>query len=111
MSDRRFEGTTDQQQLAAQVYQIMTTQGALFAADAPIQQTLTNLADFFARQRHEDPARVAGEIDAALRENAPLFSREERDNQFVYTTSRRGTYQPRVEDTSHMLRQRLYEPE
>ena len=49
-----FTGNAEQRALAEQVFQIMKTQGAFFAADAPIRQTLANLADFFAAQRKAD---------------------------------------------------------
>ncbi len=46
-----FKGNPEQQNLAQQVYDIMTAQGRFFAADAPIRQTLANLADYFAAQQ------------------------------------------------------------
>jgi hypothetical protein len=46
-----FSGSADQRALAEQVFRIMRTQGAFFASDAPIRQSLGNLADFFAAQR------------------------------------------------------------
>lgn len=111
MSETVFNGNGPQRALAEQVFKIMTAQGQFFASDAPIRQTLANLADFFAAQRKADPSQVAEEIDAALRENEAIFAREEQDEAIVYTTSRQGAYQERLPDTSHMFRQRLYEPE
>jgi hypothetical protein len=106
-----FSGNADQRTLAEQVFRIMATQGRFYAADAPIRQTLTNLADFFAAQRKADAAGVAQEIDAALRANTPSFAREEQDGEVVYITARTGAYQPRQVDNKHMFRQRLHEPE
>ncbi|HWQ12885.1 MAG TPA: hypothetical protein VNL77_08795 [Roseiflexaceae bacterium] len=106
-----FRGNPDQRALAEQVYQIMAAQGRFFAADAPIRQTLANLAEFFAAQRKADAARVAEEIDAALRANEGVFTREEQDGTVLYITSRAGAYTPRQPDTKHMFRQRLHEPE
>lgn len=112
MSDNTsFHGTSDQRALAEQVYKIMTSQGRFYAMDAPIRQTLTNLADFLASQRKADREQVASEIDAALRENATLFAREEQEGDVIYVTSRVGAYQARIEDTSHMFRRRLHDPE
>lgn len=111
MSEPTFAGSGEQQALAAQVFQVMTTQGRFFASDAPIRQTLSNLADFFALQRKADREHIAQEIDTALSENQALFAREERDGDVLYVTSRLGAYRPRIEDTKHMFRQRLYEPE
>ncbi|MEN9934350.1 MAG: hypothetical protein RLZZ387_929 [Chloroflexota bacterium] len=106
-----FSGSTDQRTLAEQVYQIMSAQGRFFAADAPIRQTLSNLAEFFASQRKADASGVAREIEAALRENSTVFSREEVDGEVIYITSRTGGYTPRQPDNKHMFRQRLHEPE
>jgi hypothetical protein len=106
-----FRGSVEQRALAEQVYKIMTTQGRLFAVDAPIRQTLANLADYFAMQRKADREQVAEEIDAALRENEGLFAREEREDDVFYVTSRTGAYTPRQEDTRHMFRKRLHDPE
>lgn len=111
MSELTFKGSAAQQSLAEQVYRIMTTQGALFAIDAPIRQTLNNLADFFAAQQKADRAAMATQIDAAVRENSAVFSREENDGEVLYVTSRAGAYRPRVDDASHMFKRRLYEPE
>lgn len=89
----------------------MTTQGAMFAADAPIRQTLRNLAEYFAAQQKSDPDVVAQKIDAAMRANTAIFFREERDDDVVYITSKQGTFRPREADTVHMFKRRLYEPE
>lgn len=106
-----FNGNPEQRALAEQVYHVMTTQARLFASDSPIRQTLANLADYFAVQKKTDREQVARDIDAALRENDALFAREEREDDVMYITSRIGAYKPRVEDTLHMFRRRLHEPE
>jgi hypothetical protein len=112
MSDQpSFTGNANQRALAERVFRIMRTQGALFAADAPIRQTLGNLADFFAAQQKTDPTQVRQEIDTALRANQAIFAREELDGDVSYIISRLGAYRPRQEDTSHMFKRRLYEPE
>ncbi|MCG8350221.1 MAG: hypothetical protein MI924_20845 [Chloroflexales bacterium] len=111
MSTPSFKGTTDQQLLAAEVFRLMTTQGAMFAEDAPIRQTLSNLADFLAVQQQRDVAAVSTEIDAALRQNHEIFIREEQEGEVVYVTARIGSYVSREEDTRHTFKVRLYEPE
>src|SRR5262245_14689474 len=112
MSDQpMFTGNDGQRRLAEQIFRIMRTQGALFAADTPIRQTLGNLTDFFATQRKADPSDVRKEIDDALQENQSVFGREESDGDVIYVISRLGAYRPRQEDTSHMFRHRLYEPD
>jgi hypothetical protein len=111
MSERTFSGSPEQRALAEQVYQIMMSQGRFYASDAPIQQTLSNLAEFFAAQRKTNRDEVAEEIDTALQQNDGLFAREERESEIVYVTSRTGAYRPRKEDSLHMFRRRLHDPE
>ncbi len=106
-----FTGNEEQQALAEEIYQLMAAQGRLFAFDAPIRQTLQNLADFYARQRQMDPAEAARLIDEALRVNDQVFMRQETNGDVVFITSRRGRYIPPQVDTVHTFKQRLYEPE
>jgi hypothetical protein len=111
MSLPTFKGTPEQQSLAAEVFQIMSMQGAFFAADAPIRQTLANLADFLSRQRKRDHDTMVQEIDAALSENTQVFEREQHDDEIIYATSRMGAVQRSRDDDIHLLKDRLYEPE
>lgn len=111
MSASTFNGTSEQQTLAAEVFRLMTAQATMFAADAPIKQTLSNLADFLAMQREVDRDSMAQKIDAALRENAQVFARTEHEGEVVYVTSRLGSYHPQQKDESHNFKQRLYEPD
>lgn len=106
-----FAGTEEQQALAEEIYQLMVAQGRLFAFDAPIRQTLQNLADFYARQRQMDANEAARLIDEALRVNDQVFARQETNGDVVFITSRRGRYIPPQVDTVHTFKQRLYEPE
>jgi hypothetical protein len=106
-----FSGNTEQRDLAEQIFRIMVSQGRFYAADAPIRQTLANLALFFAQQRKADQQAVASEIEAALRENEGIFAREEQEGEVVYVTSRVGTYRPRSTDIRHTFKQRLHDPE
>lgn len=113
MSAPTFVGTPEQQALASEIFRLMSTQGVLFAVDAPIKQTLSNLTDFLARQRKCEREAMAREIDAALRANAQVFARQEdtETREIIYITSRLGVYPTRREDTSHTFKQRLYEPD
>ncbi len=111
MSEASFKGNAEQQELAAEVYQLMITQGAMFALGAPIRQTLANLANYLAAQKQHDPERFAGILDEALSINADVFLREESNGDVVFTTSRQGRYVPLKADTEHTFKQRLYEPE
>lgn len=106
-----FTGSPDQRALAEQVFQVMRTQGVLFASDAPIRQTLGNLVDFFAPRLKADPAQVRQVIDAALVENQAIFAREDRGDDVSYVISRLGVYRPRQDINTHMFKQRLYEPD
>lgn len=103
MSAPIFAGTPEQQALASEIFRLMSAQGALFAADAPIKQTLSNLTDFLAAQRKREREAMAHEIDAALRANDQVFARQEdtETREIIYITSRLGVYPTRREDTSH----------
>lgn len=111
MNSPTFKGTSEQQSLAAEIFNLMVVQGAMFAADAPIKQTLSNLVDFFAPRRDADRDTLAREIDTAICENAQVFVRQEENGEVTYITSRLGAYAPREDDTSHTFKERLYEPE
>ncbi|HMO58842.1 MAG TPA: hypothetical protein PKA05_09730 [Roseiflexaceae bacterium] len=107
----RFEGTNEQAAIAELVFKVMVTQGAFFGVSAPIRQTLTNLADFFAGQRKAEPKSVAQEIDAALQLNGEIFIREERDGEVFYITTRSGSPRNGPKIDTHAFRQRLHDPE
>ncbi|WP_028457275.1 hypothetical protein [Chloroflexus sp. Y-396-1] len=96
--------------LADEVWRLMTAQGILFAIDAPIRQTLSNLVEFFAARLQRDPASVQAELEAALAADE-RFTREEVNGQVIYVTSRQGRYIPRDTADPHTFKQRLYEPE
>ncbi len=106
-----FTGNDEQRSLAEEIFHLMTAQGRLFAFDAPIRQTLRNLADFYARRRQIDPDEAARLIDEALRVNSQVFTRQENNGDVMFITSRRGRYVPPQVDTIHTLKQRLHEPE
>ncbi|NTW00600.1 MAG: hypothetical protein HGA19_04740 [Oscillochloris sp.] len=111
MTVASFQGSASQQGLAEEIYRLMTTQGALFAVDSPIRQSLANLTDFFAEKYQRDRSEITAEIDAALTANEAIFAREENEGGVLYTTSRQGMYVPRSNVDTHSFRQRLHEPE
>ncbi len=119
MSISVFHGTPEQQALVDEILQIMRLQGSFYPSDAPIKQTLTNLADFLATRHNRDRAVMEQEIEAAVCENLketqdddrPFLSREEVEGEVFYITSRSGTQRTYQEDVSHSFRQRFYEPE
>ncbi len=106
-----FNGNAEQRALAEQIFQIMKAQGVFVADDAPIRQTLGNLADYLSTQRKADRAKVAAEIDAALSTNDAVFGREQRGDDVSYVISRLGSYRPRQDENTHMFKQRLYQPD
>ena len=111
MTVASFQGSASEQDLAGEVYRLMTTQGSFFALDAPIKQSLANLADFLASKYQRGHDEIAGQIDAALRANDNLFQRQETESGVLYITSRQGAYVPRSDADTHSFRQRLHEPE
>jgi hypothetical protein len=99
-----------EQELADEIYQLMVAQGALFALDAPIKQSLANLAAYFAARQQRDVAAVSAAIESALGGD-PRFAREEVGGDVRFVTSRQGAYVPRNDVDTHSFRQRLHEPE
>jgi hypothetical protein len=107
-----FQGNAVEQELAQQVFDLMThAYGALYARDALIRQSLSNLANYLAEQQGDSPEDLRTRIDAAIKQNPDVFAREERDGDVVIITSRAGTPVARPPDILHTFRQRLYEPE
>ena len=101
---------TDQQALAEEIYRLMVGQGAMFALDTPIRQSLANLAEYLARRERRDPAEVAARIDQALSADA-RFTREVVGDEVRFVTTRQGAYVPRDQVDSHSFKQRLHDPE
>jgi hypothetical protein len=98
------------QQLADEIHQLMVAQGALFALDTPIRQSLANLAEFLAGRHKRDKATLATAIDAALSGDS-RFAREEVGGEVRFVTSRQGAYVARNEVDTHSFKQRLHDPE
>lgn len=111
MSKHVFNGTLEQQELASKIFRIMKLQGSFYSAYTPIRQTLDNLVTFLSEQQDSDPDILKEHIDAALRENANIFKRDEENGEVIYTTSRVGVVDYPRDDMSHTFKQRLYEPE
>lgn len=105
-----FTGSAAERALARRVFDVMVGQGSLNAHDALIRQSLDNLAAFLAEQDHSDAETLRTSLDAAIRANPAIFSREERDGMVLVSTSRRGASTARPPDQRHTFAQRLYEP-
>ncbi len=101
---------TDPQALADEIYGLMTAQATLFAFDAPIRQSLANLAAYYAARTQGDQGSVAKLIEAALGAD-PRFAREDVAGDVRYVTSRLGSYVPRNDVDTHSFKQRLHDPE
>ncbi|EFO81697.1 hypothetical protein OSCT_0442 [Oscillochloris trichoides DG-6] len=111
MTVASFHGSANQQELAEEIFRLMTTQGALFAVDAPIRQSLDNLAEYLAGKYQRDRNEIAAEIDAALTVNDQLFTRQESEQGVLFITSRQGAYVPRSTVDTHSFKKRLHDPE
>lgn len=93
MSDRQpdFQGTSEERDIAAKIFDLMALQGQSYAIDAPIRQSLRNLVDFFLSKGLYTNARAAAAaIEAAVKANSHVFYRQETDEEVFYITSRRG---------------------
>jgi hypothetical protein len=107
-----FQGSEAEQSLAQEVFELMRLQGALFAENAPIRQSLDNLAVYLAGRHQVDVDELATQIDSALRKNEQIFAREEREDEVIYVTSRaRRLPNTGYDHDPNMLRTRLYMPE
>lgn len=105
-----FEGSAEEQALAHRVWELMVRQGALYARNAPIRQSLGNLAAFLAQQEGTTPDVLRPRLEAAIEANPALFTREERDGDVVISTSQQRRSIHQEEDQQHTFAQRLYEP-
>lgn len=102
--------SADQQALADEIYRLMVGQGALFALDTPIRQSLANLSTFLAARHQQALAVMAEAIEHALAADV-RFTREQVGDEVRFITSRNGTYEPRSTVDTHSFKKRLYEPE
>lgn len=93
MSDGQptFQGTPEEQDIAAKIFDLMALQGQSYAIDAPIRQSLRNLVDFFlSKGLYPNASAAAAAIEAAVKANGHVFYRQETDGEVFYITSRRG---------------------
>jgi len=90
-----FTGTTEEQKIAEEIFDLMILQGRSYAMDAPIRQSLSSLVAYYVDRRlRRSPEDVQRLIERALERNSHVFYREERDGQVVYVTTKRGSYTP-----------------
>lgn len=107
-----FQGSATEQELAQRIFEVMTRgYGALYARDAVIRQSISNLAAFIAEREGRTAEALKQQIDAVVRQNPQVFAYEERDGDAIVSTTRSGTPAARRSDVLHTFRNRLYEPE
>lgn len=111
VTDVTFEGTAEQQSLAAEVFRLMAMQGSFFAEHTLIRQSLTNLAEFLAPQHNTDTETMAQQLDAALSLNSQVFQRDQTNGEIVYMTTRLGKPHATPFINTHTFRERLYQPD
>lgn len=94
MADKiSFAGKPEEQELASWVFNLMMMQGTMFSDGAPIRQTLANLATYFVQSGvHDNVQQMAARLDAVLSQNPEIFHREQRGDETVFITSKRGYY-------------------
>lgn len=106
-----FQGDTEEQVLAERVFEVMTrSYGSLYARDALIRQSISNLATFLAQDEGIPAEQMQARIDTVVKQNPGVFAREERDGDVIVATTRVGRAVARPADTIHTFRDRLYEP-
>ncbi len=110
-----FTGSSDEQKLAKEVFDVARFQGRFFTANAPIYLKREQLIGFLAAQRKgaaAKPEAVAKLLDAAMAQNAAIFGREETDDGVVtFVTTQAGSPPAQEQaDTLHTLAKRFMEP-
>lgn len=86
-----FKGKKEERDLARSIFNLMMQQGAMYALDTPIRQSLHNLAQYFFEQElRQDYDKIPPLIESALEKNAHIFAREERNKEVFFVTSKRG---------------------
>ncbi len=105
-------GTPEEQELAAQIWNLMRMQGFSYAAERPITQSLENLAAYMVSQKYKnltEASEVTPLIDQALSASPAVFYREEADDGSIFfkTTKRGKAASPSGPLDQHSFRTRL----
>ncbi len=85
-----FDGTDEQQALAAELFQIFRAQGRFFSDTAPVRLSVSQLAEVMG-QRQPKVKTWPKRVDDALSASTAVFSREEGDDEVFFVTTRQGT--------------------
>lgn len=107
-----FRGNKKERELAQTIFRLMLQQGAMYALDRPIRQSLHNLTEYFVEQGlHKDPDKVTTLIETAVEKNDHIFARDEREERVFYSTSKRGVPPPEAEaNRPRLMERQLHEP-
>lgn len=104
-----FEGTKEEQKIAAHAFEAMKRKGMLFGANAPIKMSASSIAVALTKagapMAGSKPEELTRKIESALSKNEAVFAREE-NGDFVTTKAGRA-YQASKTDTTHTFRERL----
>ena len=85
----QFAGTKDQQQLAAELWQVFRIQGRFFGERAPIRMNAEQLVAFM-EKRQPSGKDWTKRITTALTANPEIFAREEHAGSVVFATTNAG---------------------
>ncbi len=104
-----FEGTKQEQEIAARTFELMKRKGMLFGANAPIKMSLDAILKGLTKEggpmTGQEPAALARKVELALGKNEAVFSRD--DNGDFVTTKAGHAYHPQESKNTHTFRQRL----
>ncbi len=106
--DVAFNGSAEEQRLAAELFRVMQAMGRFMAADAPIRVSFASVQEFFQKQGTDG---AIDHLERVLTLNAEVFAIEERNGErFVVTTRAGRAPRERVIDASHSFGQRFMTP-
>lgn len=83
-----FEGSKAEKELAERLFGLFYARAAFYSDSAPIRMSLQHLAEFL--ESSEGSGDWSKKIDKALSASPDVFLREERDDDVIFTTTRRG---------------------
>ncbi|MFL5734854.1 MAG: hypothetical protein ACJ78Q_16985 [Chloroflexia bacterium] len=104
-----FEGTKDEQKLAAHAFEAMKRKGILFGAHAPIRMSVDNIVAALTKtggaMAGTAAAQLKPKVEAALLKNPEVFAREE-SGEFVTTKAGR-VFRTESSQNEHTFKDRL----
>ncbi len=103
-----FVGSSEEQALGHQVFEVLVGLGVAYARSALIRQTTGNLATFLSQA---GKVILPEQVDAVVRQNPDVFERQQHGDDVLVATTKQGRSHANAVDSSHTFRDRLYEPE